>query len=1181
MSDEESSEKETNKMDDEEPPMKVEEESEINKDNKTECSTEDDGELKIDDKPEEMSADESKTDINTSQASDCDPDTDSQTIEDIDQSDIINNENTELLDKSRSSDTKPKWKLKIRMNQGSPEKSKEWKVVEDEKPQVENTDNNESCNTDQEMIDVCTPSETPKMVADVPLTSAPGKRKIKKKSLETLTTPAKKPKGGLRSDCPPFCKTNCTLEHHPLLVGARKMIENDSGTTLVFLDLINSYYGGSNGNLQANDSIFDPGKNTNFPLLHYIALMGKCAGCFAMVDAGHEPENVVTEDGDTVLHVMVKEMYVFNCTHGHMDILLKKFNLLLKEFKNCLIVTNKSWQNPLHLCADLISQTAFQCAQPDRGKPPFRLYQFQKNMLTSMLDQFKNDGLESSMLNMTDNKQNTFSHYLARDRASHDLLDIVKEMGADLTVCNNENMNVEQVMDNAPPPPPEDILEMAAFSAKGRKYKNSHQKPIITTGATKSPSMTTKSPSMTKSKRTVKPSAKAKAVEEDLMYETFSRDIIKIEKKKEKRTVQKPVVDLTETHDPPTMPTSQIISGLSNIKGKVRVKVTPTRKEKEEEKISKKLAKLQAKENSEKGDSPKVIVIGDAPSSGSPSPDSSLPNSLKPPIFKVILPKAPLTNSSASNNTLPNGPAAMIAKVKPTIVTKQVNPPIGSDPKPMQNKLEISPMLPNNIRPPNSSTTIVVNQALSQKVGPFSVAQPQSSINQPQRSPILIKTAEGQVLQLRNISPQVIQANQAMTINQRAPLQGNQAKPLLNGQQVNQNRGVQMMEMQMRQLPVHIGSLINGKPQIRHMNQPNIRPINVNINSQQQKLVPVNVNGQWVLRYPTPMTSPPGQMQRGPLSHNHYHQPLQSFIQNRGFPPANTHPRNMSPSPSMVPNQPLRMVQAQRLQPPIINPPTIPLQGNTNQSIVSPLPIQTSKQHEVINTKRGRKLEASIKNLQNISMEIISRNFGSNDKAQGTPKTSPDTKPPPPISQPSAAPQPQEVAPPVYIIDTDDEQHILTEEMTKKKAPPSPTPSTDGNKVNDSEEVNHKEHIASFMRNYLNDKGSYQDFVQFTHSKRQTLMKTLGENKKHADAVNNLVTKANARTKHLMSLIAGHETEIQKLQTSLQEENNSLKDLLLKRTNLMETCNENTKKIKQLELQAASFEAYKKLPANM
>ncbi|XP_066914803.1 uncharacterized protein [Clytia hemisphaerica] len=122
---------------------------------------------------------------------------------------------------------------------------------------------------------------------------------------------------------------------------------------------------------------------------------------------------------------------------------------------------------------------------------------------------------------------------------------------------------------------------------------------------------------------------------------------------------------------------------------------------------------------------------------------------------------------------------------------------------------------------------------------------------------------------------------------------------------------------------------------------------------------------------------------------------------------------------------------------------------------------------------------------------------------------------------------------------------------------------------------------ASFMRNYLNNKGSYQDFVQFTHSKRQTLMKTLGENKKHADAVNNLVTKANARAKHLMSLIAGHETEIQKLQTSLQEENNSLKDLLLKRTNLMETCNENTRKIKQLELQAASFEAYKTLPANM
>ena len=64
-------------------------------------------------------------------------------------------------------------------------------------------------------------------------------------------------------------------------------------------------------------------------------------------------------------------------------------------------------------------------------------------------------------------------------------------------------------------------------------------------------------------------------------------------------------------------------------------------------------------------------------------------------------------------------------------------------------------------------------------------------------------------------------------------------------------------------------------------------------------------------------------------------------------------------------------------------------------------------------------------------------------------------------------------------------------------------------------------------------------------------------------------------------MIAGHESEIQKLQKSLQDENASLKDLQTKRTNLMEACNENTKKIKQLELQAASFEAYKALPANM
>ena len=46
---------------------------------------------------------------------------------------------------------------------------------------------------------------------------------------------------------------------------------------------------------------------------------------------------------------------------------------------------------------------------------------------------------------------------------------------------------------------------------------------------------------------------------------------------------------------------------------------------------------------------------------------------------------------------------------------------------------------------------------------------------------------------------------------------------------------------------------------------------------------------------------------------------------------------------------------------------------------------------------------------------------------------------------------------------------------------------------------------ASFMRNYLNDKGSYQDFVQFTHKKRQTLLGTLNENKKNADGMSCLL----------------------------------------------------------------------------
>ena len=108
-------------------------------------------------------------------------------------------------------------------------------------------------------------------------------------------------------------------------------------------------------------------------------------------------------------------------------------------------------------------------------------------------------------------------------------------------------------------------------------------------------------------------------------------------------------------------------------------------------------------------------------------------------------------------------------------------------------------------------------------------------------------------------------------------------------------------------------------------------------------------------------------------------------------------------------------------------------------------------------TKRRGNLEASIRNLQNISLDIIT---GNNQSMTTTtvPGESPDKSP----NQNQPPPPAEESAPPVYIIDTDDEQHIFTEEMmNKQQAKKDATQSTE--KSTDMAEPNQTEHISKFV----------------------------------------------------------------------------------------------------------------------
>lgn len=67
----------------------------------------------------------------------------------------------------------------------------------------------------------------------------------------------------------------------------------------------------------------------------------------------------------------------------------------------------------------------------------------------------------------------------------------------------------------------------------------------------------------------------------------------------------------------------------------------------------------------------------------------------------------------------------------------------------------------------------------------------------------------------------------------------------------------------------------------------------------------------------------------------------------------------------------------------------------------------------------------------------------------------------------------------------------------------------------------------------------------------------------------------------LTNRIESYQKEIQKISSQLHNQNSSLEEMRRKRSAMMEQCDVHQKRIKQLEIQLASFEACKSLPSNM
>lgn len=77
------------------------------------------------------------------------------------------------------------------------------------------------------------------------------------------------------------------------------------------------------------------------------------------------------------------------------------------------------------------------------------------------------------------------------------------------------------------------------------------------------------------------------------------------------------------------------------------------------------------------------------------------------------------------------------------------------------------------------------------------------------------------------------------------------------------------------------------------------------------------------------------------------------------------------------------------------------------------------------------------------------------------------------------------------------------------------------------------------------------------------------------------IGKMEQSTKHLSNSIASYEKEIHRMMSQLQSQSNSLELMRRKHATHRDNCEGHLKRIKQLEIQVASFEACKALPSHM
>ncbi|XP_013412072.1 uncharacterized protein LOC106174876 [Lingula anatina] len=152
--------------------------------------------------------------------------------------------------------------------------------------------------------------------------------------------------------CPPYCKSSCTVRHHPLLLAVVNCIDTEEDQEMMesllqdLQDCINDYT--KDGKWKKEGVIPDPNEAYQFPMIHWACALGRVFAVLWLIEEDFKPTQQTTE-GDTGLH---RAIYCLQETCPKEA--LQKFQKLVPPMESALLVKNLSGCTPVHTCCQLL-----------------------------------------------------------------------------------------------------------------------------------------------------------------------------------------------------------------------------------------------------------------------------------------------------------------------------------------------------------------------------------------------------------------------------------------------------------------------------------------------------------------------------------------------------------------------------------------------------------------------------------------------------------------------------------------------------------------------------------------------------------------------------------------------------------------------------------------------------------